>query len=59
MAYKKEIQARATAKYMEDKHTIRVVVTKEKAEEYKERAKEKGKSLNQYIIDLIENDIEK
>ena len=57
MAYKKETQARATAKYMEDKHTIRVVVTKEKAEEYKERAKEQGKSLNQYIIDLIENDI--
>lgn len=57
MAYKKEIQARATAKYMENKHTIRVVVTKEKAEEYKERAKKQEKSLNQYIIDLIENDI--
>ena len=57
MAYKKETQARATAKYMEDKHTIRVVVTKEKAEEYKERAKEQEKSLNQYIVDLLENDI--
>lgn len=49
------VQARATAKYMEGRHTIRVVVTKEKAEEYKARAKAEGKSLNQYIIDKIEN----
>ncbi|MGN0354505.1 MAG: hypothetical protein ACI4EI_05465 [Muricoprocola sp.] len=56
MAYNKEVQAKATANYMKDRHTIRVVVKKEKAEEYKQKAKSKGKSLNQYIIDLIEND---
>lgn len=56
MAYNKEVQARATANYMKNRHTIKVVVKKEKAEEYKLKAKNKGKSLNQYIIDLIEND---
>lgn len=49
-----EAQKKATAKFMEDKHTIRVVVTKRKAEEYKAKAKSEGKSLNQYIIDCIE-----
>ena len=49
-----EAQKKATAKFMEDKHTIRVVVTKSKAEEYKAKAKSEGKSLNQYIIDCIE-----
>ena len=49
-----EGQARATAKYMEDKHTIKVVVTKQKAAEYKRMAESEGKSLNQYIIDCIE-----
>lgn len=50
-----EGQARATEKYMSDKHTIRVVVTKEKAEEYKKLAADAGKSLNQFIIECIEN----
>lgn len=49
-----EGQAKATANYMKDKHTIRVVVTKDKAAEYKEAAAESGKSLNQFIIDCIE-----
>lgn len=49
-----EGQARATANYMKDRHTIRVVVTKEKAEEYKQMAAEQGKSLNQFIIDCVE-----
>lgn len=47
-------QAKATANYMNDKHTIRVVVTKDKAEEYKQLAESAGKSLNRYIIDCIE-----
>lgn len=51
-------QAKATANYMKDKHTIRVVVTKEKAAEYKALAEAAGKSLNQYIIDCIEKGIE-
>ena len=49
-----EAQARATAEYMKNKHTIRVVVSKEKAEEYKKLAAAEGKSLNQYVIDCIE-----
>lgn len=47
-------QAKATANYMSERHTIRVVVTKEDAERYKDAAKAKGKSLNRYIIDCIE-----
>lgn len=49
-----EAQKKATAKFMADKHTIRVVVTKEKANQYKSKAEAEGKSLNQYIIDCIE-----
>lgn len=47
-------QARAIAKYMEDKHTIKVIVPKQKAEEYKRQAESEGKSLNRFIIDRIE-----
>lgn len=54
-----EGQKNATAKYMSDKHTIRVVVTKDKAEEYKKKAAEKGfSSLNQFIIDCVEKGME-
>lgn len=35
---------------------IKVRVPKGKREEYKAQAEAKGKSLNQYIIDLIEAD---
>lgn len=51
-------QAKATANYMRDKHTIKVVVTKEKADEYKAAAEKQGKSLNKFIIDCIEKGIE-
>ena len=55
-----EGQKRATANYMEDKHTIRVVVTKKEADRYKKIAKERGyPSLNRFIIDCIENNIKK
>lgn len=48
-------QAAATAKYMKDKTMIRVVVTKEKANEYKKAAEAAGfPSLNKFIIDCIE-----
>lgn len=50
-------QAAATANYMKDKHTIRVVVLKEKAEEYKAAAEAEGKSLNKFIIDCIEKNL--
>lgn len=50
-----ESQIKATKKYMENMHTIKVVVTKEKADEYKNFAKEKSfSSLNKFIIDCIE-----
>lgn len=49
-----ESQKIATEKYMKDKHTIRLVVTKEKAAEYKALAKAEGKSLNKFIVDKIE-----
>ena len=55
-----EGQKRATANYMKDKHTIRVVVTKEDADRYKKIAREKGfPSLNKFIINCIENNIKK
>ncbi len=53
-----QAQAKATAHYMQDKHTIRVVVSKEKADQYKELASDAGKSLNQFIIDCIEKALE-
>ena len=54
-----EGQRRATANYMKDKHTIRVVVTKEDADRYKRIASERGyPSLNQFIIDCIEKGME-
>ena len=53
-----EAQKRATANYMEDKHTIRVVVTKEEADNYKKVAKERGyTSLNKFIIDCIKKEM--
>ncbi len=37
-----EGQKRATANYMKDKHTIRVVVTKEEADRYKKQQKKEA-----------------
>ena len=49
-----DAQKKAANEYMKKMHTIRVVVTKEKANEYKMLAQAAGKSLNQFIIDCIE-----
>lgn len=57
MAYKKEVQLKATQKYMAKRHSIRVIVPKEKAEEYKLAAKNAGKSLSQFVIDCVEKEI--
>lgn len=51
-------QADATAKYMSDKHMIRVVTPQEKAAEYKAEAKAEDKSLNQFIVDCVDSEIE-
>lgn len=47
-------QAKATDKYMKDKHMIRVVVPKEDADRYKTLAESEGKSLTKFITDCIE-----
>lgn len=53
-----EAQKRATAKYMKaNLEDIKIRVPKGQRERYKAAAELAGKSLNQYIIDLIENDI--
>ncbi|MDY5640983.1 MAG: cag pathogenicity island protein [Lachnospiraceae bacterium] len=53
-----EAQKRATANYMKDKHTIRVVVTKEEADRYKKAAEKRGyPSLNKFIIDCIKKEM--
>lgn len=49
-------QAKAIKKYREKFVNIQIQVSAEKREEYKEKASQKGKSLTQYIIDLIEKD---
>lgn len=56
MAYS-ESQKNATIKYMkENLDQIIVRVPKGKKDEYKALAQSRGKSLTQYIIDLIEAD---
>lgn len=47
-------QKTASDAYMQDKHTIRVVVTDEKAQQYKDAAQKEGKSLNRFMVDCAE-----
>lgn len=49
-----EAQKRATLKYLSQWTTIRVRVSEEKREEYRQKAQRAGKSMNQFIIDLLE-----
>lgn len=57
MAYS-EAQKRATNKYLAKTYDqLSIRVHKGKREIYKNYAESKGKSLAQYIIDLIENDM--
>ena len=50
-----EAQKKATIKYLKQTVSIQIRVTEAKREEYREKAQKAGKSLNQYIIDLLEN----
>ena len=50
-----EAQKKATLKYLDKWAIIKVRVSEEKKEEYQEKAKRAGKSMNQFIIDLLEN----
>lgn len=55
-----EAQKRATTKYMKaNLDDIKIRVPKGTRERYKAHAESKGKSLNAYIVDLIEADIAK
>ena len=60
MAKYSEAQKEAVRRYKEknDLVEMRVTLSREKREEYKQRALSKGESLNSYIIRLIEQDIQ-
>lgn len=47
-------QAKAAAKYDEKFDTIRIRVPSGKKEQYRAKSDSEHKSLNQYIIDLLE-----
>ena len=50
-----EAQKKATLKYQEDKVKIQILVSPEQRENYKKKASDRGLSLTQLIIDLLEN----
>ena len=53
-----EAQKRATQKFIkENRDRLELLLPKGKKEEYRTFAATKGKSLNAYIIDLIEKDM--
>lgn len=54
-----EAQARATKKYLSNMGEYKLRVSKEKKEYYMSVAKEVGMSLNEYIIQAIEEKIER
>ena len=54
MARYTEAQAKSAEKYLKNFDSIHIRVPKGKREEYQELAKSSGKSLNQFIIDLVE-----
>ena len=58
MAYSPS-QNRATQKYLrENKEQLRVWVSKGKLEKYKKWAAAQGNSLSEYVVGLIEEDME-
>ena len=48
-------QAQASKKYLQKMEEIKIRVPKGKKEEYRKMAAAVGKSLNQYIIDILED----
>ena len=52
-----DAKRKGNAKYLASLDAFSLRMPKGKKEEYKAAAELAGKSLNQYIIDLIENDI--
>ena len=53
-----EAQKRATAEYMKNKHTFRVIVTKEEEKQIKNHAKAMGESVNAFINRAIKEIME-
>lgn len=53
----KEVQLKATQNYMSKMHTYKLIVPKDKAQEYKEYADQLGMSMNKFIITCIEEKI--
>lgn len=58
MAKYTEAQAKAVKTYLEKNNLVEIKfrVNREKREEYKQQAANKGYSLNAYIIKLLEDD---
>lgn len=50
-----EAQKKAILKYQENKVKIQILVEKDQRDRYKEKAEQKGMSLTQLIIHLLEN----
>lgn len=51
-------QTRASTKYLQKFDEIRIRIPKGKREEYKKAAELAGKSMNQFVIDCIEKEME-
>lgn len=60
MAYKgfTKAQAKAHSKYMKSQATIQLRLSDDEREQIKQRAAFLGKSVNQYVLDLVRNDID-
>ena len=52
-----EAQKRASLKYQADKAQIKIMVTPEQRERYQKLATDRGVSLTQLIVKLLENNI--
>lgn len=52
-----EAQKKASVKYLEKLDEVRIRAEKGTKERWKEAAADKGKSLNQFVIDAVENEI--
>ena len=61
MAKYTEAQAKAVKTYLEKNNLVEIKfrVNREKREEYREQAEKKGKSLNSFIIEAINEKIER
>lgn len=53
-----EAQAKATRKYLAKTVSIQIRVTEEQRDKYKAAASNKGMSLSQYIISLLNKEVD-